>query len=176
MLVDFLVVWLEEGAGGFSWRRVWRGSVVLVFWLRFGGEVWFGVCLFVLVGLVWMADWFWIGRWIGRWIGLNRWINESQPSSLVRSVSFVCFVCLFLPLSFPLLSSSLLHLLPYSWFLIPHSQAPSSKRIRTYYTFKVILAECIRQFHSQFDLVCTFNQKKNEYQVKSSQVISANVR
>lgn len=24
MLVDFLVVWLEEGAGDLIWRRVWR--------------------------------------------------------------------------------------------------------------------------------------------------------
>lgn len=35
MLVDFLVGWLEEGAGGLTWSRVflvWRR-------VRFGGEV-----------------------------------------------------------------------------------------------------------------------------------------
>lgn len=74
MLVDFLVGWLEEGAGGLSWRRVWFEGEVLVIWLRFG-EVWFDsvfVCLFGLFWSGWLAGWLtvWmiLGRWIGRWI------------------------------------------------------------------------------------------------------------
>lgn len=124
-LLIFLWVGLRRArevwfGGGFSWfgGEVWRWSSEV----RFGGEVrrrlfWFGICFVCSVWMTgWLADWFWIGRRMDRWIdGLNRWIDEfpGQPSSLVRSVSFVCSF-LFLSPYFPLSS-----LIPYSLFLIP---------------------------------------------------------